>query len=65
MLYREKNRDKLNEKRRLCREKNKKKARHCYEKDKKKKLKYQRLYSEKKNDKKIKQVKRRYYGKNK
>ena len=32
---------------------------------KKKKLKYQRLYSEKKNGKKIKQVKRRYYGKNK
>ena len=34
---------------------------HCYEKNKKKKLKYQRLYSEKKNGKKIKQVKMRYY----
>ena len=43
----------------------KKKARHCYEKNKKKKLKYQRLYSEKKSGKKIKQVKRRYYDKKK
>ena len=64
-LYHANHKENVNGYKRLHREKTKKKARHCYEKNKKKNLKYQRLYSEKQNGKKIKQVKRRYYGKNK